>query len=94
MFLLQIEHPVPDYKGWKKAFDSDPLNRKASGVLHYTISRPVDNPLYVLIELEFEQLKEAEAMHASLKKLWTNVEGKVMTNPRSRIIERLEHVSL
>ena len=22
MFILQIEHPVPDFNGWKKAFDS------------------------------------------------------------------------
>jgi L-rhamnose mutarotase len=94
MFLLQIEHSVPDFQGWKKAFDSDPLNRKASGVRHYTISRLVDNPLYVIIELEFDQQQQAEAMHASLKKLWTNVEGKVMTSPRSRIVERLEQVAL
>ena len=28
MYILQIEHPVPNYEGWKKAFDSDPVNRK------------------------------------------------------------------
>jgi hypothetical protein len=23
--ILRIEHPVPDFDGWKKAFDSDPV---------------------------------------------------------------------
>ena len=25
MYILRIEHPVSDFNGWKKAFDSDPL---------------------------------------------------------------------
>lgn len=32
MLILQIEHKVPNYEGWKKAFDSDPISRKKSGV--------------------------------------------------------------
>lgn len=28
MVLLQIEHRVPDCNGWKKVFDSDPVDRK------------------------------------------------------------------
>ena len=45
MYILQIEHPVPNYEGWKKAFDSDPVSRKQSGVRHYKISRKTDDPL-------------------------------------------------
>jgi hypothetical protein len=51
MFILKIEHPVPDYAGWKKAFDDDPAGRKKSGVRRYRILRPVDNPNYVMIDL-------------------------------------------
>ncbi len=48
MIILQIEHPVPNFDGWKKAFDSDPINRKQSGVRRYKISRQADNPNYVI----------------------------------------------
>ena len=92
MLILQIEHPVPDFGGWKKAFDSDPLNRKQSGVKRYRISRAIGNPKYVVIDLEFDNLKDAEGMNEALKKLWGRVEGKVMTNPQSRIIETIESI--
>ena len=90
MVVLQIEHPVPDFNGWKKAFDSDPLNRKQSGVKRYRISRQTDNPNYIIVELEFDNLIEAEAMLAALQKLWNEVEGKVMMSPRARIVETVE----
>ena len=90
MIILQIEHPVPDFDGWKKAFDGDPLNRKKSGVKSYRIFRPIGNSNYVIIELEFDNLKDAEAMHDALKKLWGRVEGKVMMSPQSKIIESVE----
>jgi hypothetical protein len=31
MPILRIEHAVPDFNGWKRAFDSDPVDRKGSG---------------------------------------------------------------
>ncbi len=73
MITLQIEHKVPSFEGWKKAFESDPINRKKSGVLHYGIFRPVDDPNYVIVDLEFEHLKDAEDILESLRKLWGKV---------------------
>ena len=90
MIVLQIEHLVPDFNGWKKAFDSDPVNRKQSGVKRYRIFRQVDNPNYVVLELEFDNLVEAEALLAALQKLWNLVEGRVMVNPKARIVETVE----
>jgi hypothetical protein len=83
---------VSDFDGWKKTFDSDPLNRKQSGVRSYRISRAVDDPNYIIIELEFDNLQEAEKMHEGLKQLWPRVEGKVIMNPTSRIIETIESI--
>jgi hypothetical protein len=94
MHILQIEHPVPNYEGWKKAFDSDPINRKQSGVRRYKISRKTGNPNYVIIDLEFDSLNEAEACHAGLRNLWNRVEGTVMNNPQARIIEVVESKEL
>jgi ribosomal protein L35AE/L33A len=94
MYILQIEHPVPNFEGWKKAFDSDPINRKASGVRSYKISRKADEPNYIIIDLDFDNMKEAEACHGKLRNLWARVEGSVMNDPRSRIIEVIENENL
>jgi len=90
MVTLQIEHPTPNFDGWKKAFDSDPAGREKGGVIRYKILRKVDEPNYVIIDLEFDKLSEAENFLSSLRNLWSRVEGKVMTNPQARIIEVVE----
>ena len=90
MIVLQIEHPVPDYNNWKKAFDNDPVNRKQSGVKRHKIFRQADNPNYLIIELEFDTLDEAKKLLAALQPLWKQVEGKIMTGPKARIIEMTE----
>ena len=87
---LQIEHKIPDFDGWKKAFESDPVNRKKAGVRHYKIFRPCDDPNYVIIDLEFDNIKEAQDTLAVLRHLWTKVEGKVMMNPQARILDLVE----
>jgi len=94
MAILQIEHPVSDFDSWKKAFDSDPIDRKHSGVRRYRILRPIDDPKYVAVDLEFDSIGKAEACLASLRKLWTRVEGTVMQNPRARIVETVESTDL
>jgi hypothetical protein len=40
--------------------------------------------------LEFETLHEAEEALAVLRKLWTKVEGKVMVDPQTRILDIAE----
>jgi hypothetical protein len=87
---LQIEHKVPNFDGWKKAFENDPINRKKSGVRCYKIFRPIDDPNYVIIDLEFDNLGEAEDTLAALHNLWLKVEGKVMMNPQTRILDLVE----
>ncbi|WCI09136.1 hypothetical protein PJ267_04555 [Arthrobacter sp. OVS8] len=54
MITLQIEHRVRDFGMWRRAFDSDPLNRAASGVRSYRISRPLDQEDYVMLEMDFD----------------------------------------
>jgi len=90
MFILHIEHKVPNFDRWKKAFETDPVNRKKSGVRRYSILRPIDDPNYVIINLEFESLTGAEETLASLRKLWSKVEGQIMMNPQTRILDLVE----
>jgi hypothetical protein len=90
MVILQIEHRIPSYEGWKKAFDSDPIGRKKSGVKKYRIYRPADDSNYVIIDLEFEGMEEAKAALAALQNLWSKVEGSVMMNPSTRLLDLIE----
>jgi ribose 5-phosphate isomerase len=94
MVILHIEHQVPNFDGWKKAFESDPINRKKSGVRSYRIFQPIDDPNYVIVDLEFDNLKDAENTLAALRNLWGKVEGKVMMNPKTRILNLLEAVNV
>jgi hypothetical protein len=66
MYILRIEHPVPDYDAWKAAFDSDPIGRERSGVRRYRIMRTTDDPSHVMLDLEFDSSGEAEAVKAAL----------------------------
>ncbi len=92
MYLLRIEHHVPDYASWKRAFDGDPLGRKGAGVRRYRILRAVEDRHYILIDLEFDTRAEAEKMLSALGRLWGQVEGTVIENGSVRIVEVTEAV--
>jgi hypothetical protein len=94
MYVLHIEHAVPNFDGWKRAFDSDPVDRKRSGVRTYRVMRAADDPNYALIDLEFETLEEAEGLLAAMRQVWSRVEGTVMVNPVARIAEVVETKTL
>ncbi|HUR30180.1 MAG TPA: hypothetical protein VMZ69_02040 [Saprospiraceae bacterium] len=94
MIILRIEHKVPSYEGWKKAFDQDPVNRKNSGVIRYNIYRPADDPNYVIVDLEFDDPMQAHETLSALRKLWDKVEGSVMFGPQTQILEVIESVQL
>lgn len=90
MPILHIEHPVPDFDGWKQAFDSDPVGRERSGVRRYRILRAMDDPNYVMIDLEFDSRGEAEALLAAMRGVWSRVQGQIMRDPQARIVEVVE----
>ncbi|HXY94435.1 MAG TPA: hypothetical protein VEP49_18300 [Acidimicrobiia bacterium] len=90
MPIVQIEHPVPDFDAWKQAFDRDPVGRERSGVRRYQVLRPIDDPRYAIVELEFDRLEEAEAFVAAMREVWGRVEGSIIESPRARIVEAVE----
>jgi hypothetical protein len=90
MYILQIEHPIFDYEGWKRAFDSDPVGREKSGVRRYQILRPIDDPKYVMIDLEFDTVEQAEGLLAAMREVWGRVEGTIMMNAKTHIVEVVE----
>ncbi len=94
MTILHIEHPVPDFDRWKQAFDSDPIDRRKAGVVRYQVARPADNARYVIIDLYFNTPGEAANALVALKNLWGQVEGTVMTGPRTTMLDVVESVDL
>ena len=90
MYTLQIEHGIKDFSLWKSAFDRDPVNRAASGVTAHRISRPVDDPHYVVVELDLGTREQAEALLASLQqKVWNSPAAApaLQGAPKTRILE-------
>ena len=90
MFTLRIEHPVPSFEGWKKAFDSDPVGREKSGVRQYRVQRPINDANYVMVDLEFDTASQAEALLAAMRVVWARVQGKIVMDPQARILESVE----
>ncbi len=90
MTILRIEHAVPDFDNWKKAFDNDPIGRERGGVCRYSVFRPVDDPKYVIVDLEFDNLEQATGFQAALRQLWGRVQGQVMSGPQARLLNVVE----
>ncbi|TFC42517.1 hypothetical protein E3T26_10030 [Cryobacterium sp. TMT1-21] len=94
MTLLRIQHPVPDYDRWKRAFDLDPADRKASGVIRYTILRSRTDPKFLMIDLEFATPLEAEKLLLKMRRLWSTSGSSVMSDPEAWIVDIVESVEL
>jgi hypothetical protein len=90
MTILRIEHRIQNFDGWKKAFDGDPIDRKKSGVKYYRVCRPADDPNFVIVDLEFDNEDKVHLALAALKKLWTKVEGTIMFDPKTQILNIVE----
>jgi hypothetical protein len=96
MPTLRIEHAIHDYDMWKAAFDRDPADRVGSGVRRYAIHRPVDDPRYVMIDLDFDSVTDAEGLLARLQNVWRSPEAApaLAGHPQTRIVDTAEAVDL
>lgn len=92
MTILHIEHPIRDFDTWKKAFESDPAGRERGGVRRYHVLRPIDDPNYVIIDLDFDSSRAAEAFLAAMREVWRSPTAALALSgsPQTRIIEVVE----
>ena len=90
MEILRIHHAVPAFDAWKRAFDSDPLNRKTSGVCRYQIHRSISDPNFVMIDLHFDTRIQAEAFLQNLNRLWEGPARAFVKSPQAWILETIE----
>ena len=73
MTTLRIEHAIHDYDLWKTAFDGFADVRAKAGVRAFTIHRPVDNPKYLMLDLEFDTTERADAFSTFLEQnVWSS----------------------
>ncbi len=90
MPTLHIEHPIIDFDLWKAAFGRFAEFRKQSGVLRHRIQRPVDDPKYVVIDLDFATTGEAERFLTFLQeRVWSSPENApaLAGLPQTKILE-------
>lgn len=94
MHILRIEHQIRDFNSWKAAFDRDPIGRQQSGVRGHRVLRPIDDPNYVMLDLEFESASEAEAFRDALQRdVWRSRQAApaLVGSPQTWIIEAVEN---
>jgi hypothetical protein len=67
MATLHIEHPIVDFGVWTAAFARFAPARADGGLLRHRISRPVDDPLYVVVDLDFDTVDRARGFLTFLR---------------------------
>jgi hypothetical protein len=60
MATLHIEHAITDLETWLSAFNGFAQARHGAGVRSERIRRPVDDPGYIVVDLDFATAGEAE----------------------------------
>jgi hypothetical protein len=81
MFTLSIEHAVTDFPTWKAAFDRFSQAR---------IRRKLDDPRYLVIELDFDTSEQAERFRRFLTDtVWASPDSSpaLAGTPMTRILE-------
>jgi len=94
MVILQIEHQVPSYETWRKAFDSDPFDRKKTGVKNVRIYVSTEDPNHVIVDVAFESIEEAKSTLVELQKLWGKITGVVSSVPKTRFMFMVDEVNV
>jgi hypothetical protein len=61
MPTLHIEHAITDYRTWRAAFDRMAGARENAGVRRHSVQQPVDDPDYIVVDLDFDTAADAAA---------------------------------
>lgn len=96
MTTVHIEHTVKDFDAWKAIFDKDPADRAGSGVTHYRVSQLADDPLSVMIDLDFDNRAKAGAFLTVMDGVWRSPQAaqSLDSMPQARVIECVESKDL
>jgi hypothetical protein len=90
MATLHIEHPVTDFATWNAAFARFAAQREQGGVRQQRVLQPVDDPAYVVIDLDFDTVPEAEKFLGFLQEnVWGDSQNApaLIGTPQTRILQ-------
>ena len=90
MATLHIEHPITDFGTWNAAFARFAGARQHAGVREQRVLQPVDDPAYVVVDLDFDTVGEAERFLGFLRaNVWAVTENApaLAGEPQTRILE-------
>ncbi len=89
MATLHIEHQISDFDTWVAAFDRFAEARSRAGVRSQRVQRPVDDPEYVVVDLDFDTTEAAEAFLTFLTStVWASTDNSpaLVGTPLTRIM--------
>jgi hypothetical protein len=92
MTTLRIEHAISDYQLWRKAFDGFAEVRAQAGVRSFAVHLPVDDPLYLMLDLEFDSAGPARTFADFLvQHIWSSPASSpgLAGAPQTRILDLL-----
>lgn len=90
MTTLHIEHSIVDFAVWSGAFESFAEHRERAGVRGYRVLRPIDDPAYIMIDLDFGTVEEAVGFLEFLTtRVWSSpaTSPALVGTPQTRILE-------
>lgn len=92
MATLHIEHAITDLATWKTAFDQFEGARRDAGVRSHRIRQPIDDPNYIVVDLEFDTADQAQAFRGFLETVvWATPENSPALDgrPRTLVLEQV-----
>lgn len=90
MVTLHIEHPITDLETWADAFRQFADARRKAGVRAHRVQQPIDDPQFVVIDLDFDTVDAATAFLGFLTNVvWANPDNApaLAGAPRSVLLE-------
>ena len=89
MATLHIRHGITDFDTWASAFSRFADARRDAGVRGFRVLRPVDDPAYVVIELDFDTREAAESFRDFLHtNVWIpGVSPALVGTPETMVLE-------
>ena len=93
MATLHIQHPISDFDTWTSAFSRFAEARRNAGVRAQRVQRPVDDARFVVIDLDFDTVREAQSFLGFLTtQVWPRPENSpgLAGTPMAMILEPAE----
>jgi hypothetical protein len=96
MATLHVENTIRDFEAWKAVFDKFDRFRADKNTRSYRLSRQVEDPNKIVIDLDFDSVEDAVAFGAALEQIWRTPQSQaqVVTHTRPTVYDVVEQRGL